>query len=104
MAAMAYNLKKLLKFINKSAQAKKQGIAAFLNRILDVILAIISLFKPIIFCNPGFKNLLLSRINTLERLVITLVLFIYRPKFGLVQGLLLLVARIIPLYLLLYHQ
>jgi len=49
MAAMAYNLKKLLKFINKSTQAKKQGLFAFLNRLLDAILAKMSLSKPLYF-------------------------------------------------------
>ena len=49
MAAMAYNLKKLLKFINKSIQAKKQGLLAFFNRVLDAILAKISFSKPLYF-------------------------------------------------------
>ncbi len=39
MAAMAYNRKKLLKFINKTAQANKQSFVVFFNRVLDVLLA-----------------------------------------------------------------
>ena len=54
MAAMAYNLKKLLKFIHKTAQANKQGFVAFLNRVLDAILAKISLFEPLYFSQHSF--------------------------------------------------
>jgi Transposase DDE domain len=54
MSAMAYNLKKLLKFINKTAQTNKQRLIAFLNRVLRVILAPISLSKPFYFWgNPN---------------------------------------------------
>ncbi len=49
MAAMAYNLKKLLKFMGKIAQANKKSLVAFLIRILDAIAAEISLFKPLYF-------------------------------------------------------
>ena len=49
MAAMAYNLKKLLKFIDKSAQTNKQELIAFLIRISDAIVTKINLFKPLYF-------------------------------------------------------
>ena len=49
VAVMAYNLKKPLKFIDKSAQTKKKNLVAFLIRISDVILAKTSLFKPLSF-------------------------------------------------------
>lgn len=49
MAAMAYNLKKLLKFINKSAQANKQGLLALLYRIFKVILAQMNPSKELSF-------------------------------------------------------
>ena len=49
MAAMAYNLKKLLKFMGKTAQANKKSLVTFLIRIWDAIVAEISLFKPLYF-------------------------------------------------------
>ena len=49
MAAMAYNLKKLLKFINKSIHTKKQGLLAFFYRVLDAVLIKISFSKPLYF-------------------------------------------------------
>jgi len=45
MSAMAYNLKKLLKFINKSVQANKQGLLSLLYRLFNATLAQISPFK-----------------------------------------------------------
>ena len=49
MAAIAYNLKKYLKFISKSVQTNKGRLVFCLNRINDLILDPINLFK-------GLKN------------------------------------------------
>lgn len=49
MSAMAYNLKKLLKFINKSEQANKQGLLSLLYQLFDAILAQISPSKEFSF-------------------------------------------------------
>lgn len=49
MAAMAYNLKKLLKFINKNAQDNRQGLLAVYFRVLNAILAQISPPKALSF-------------------------------------------------------
>lgn len=47
MAAIAYNIKKYLKFIKKSVQTNKQRLAFYLNRIKDFIRYQISSFKQL---------------------------------------------------------
>lgn len=46
MAAMAYNLKKLLKFTSKNVQTNMQSIITLFNQLFDAILAKIRLSKP----------------------------------------------------------
>ncbi len=53
IAVNAYNLKKYLKFIQKTANTSKQRLAFCLNQINHFILAIISTFKPL--KNPEIK-------------------------------------------------
>lgn len=47
MSAIAYNIKKYLKFIKKSIQTNKQRLAFCLNQLKDDILDQISSFKKL---------------------------------------------------------
>lgn len=47
LAAIAYNIKKYLKFINKTVQTNKQRLAFYLNHLKEVILVQISVFKQL---------------------------------------------------------
>ena len=56
MEAMAYNLKKLLKFISKSTQVKKRALLFVLIQIFNAILAKISFSKPLNFSQNLYKK------------------------------------------------
>ncbi len=50
MAAIAYNLKKYLKFIQKLARSKGKAILFYKKQIVGFIRGFLSLFKPYKFC------------------------------------------------------
>jgi transposase len=54
MEAIAYNLKKLMKFIDKTAQSKKKGVMACFSYFFDALIAQISNFKRLYI--PIFTN------------------------------------------------
>jgi hypothetical protein len=58
MAAIAYNLKKYLKFVNKTVQTNKQILAFYLNQIRDSIFTLINVFKHLKYLMKfKFQNL-----------------------------------------------